>query len=658
MAQPIYKPQKIGAGKIPPYAMQRRLRSAGTREFELNDRFANGYRNREDQTNLPPAVLVSGSKNILTNVSERIQTRKGYVLDGSVSTTIAPIIGSITYEDHLGNEKNLRTWINGANTGKVEYRYVDSNGVVTWRTLLSGLSSANFNFTPWWDSTEILRVVLGVNGTANIYEWSGAVAVASTNTATTITKTGTTTWAQAGFYSAKAGRSITINGTAYTYTGGETTTTLTGLSADPTADIAADPVVHQTPITTANSGMTDLDLTRNDLILTFQRQLYVGSLQDQTVYVSKPDNYIDYAVSSLNKVGFGTQIYLDAPPVSMNALENSMVISAGKNQWYQTSSVQSTYTDTSNPAAPIVYQIITYTTNRLKTNANAAAKSQSATSSMKNDVIFISNEPTLDRLGRVEQILGTTQTTNISDPIKLDFDSYDFTDSNVFYNKYFIYVSVPKNGIILIYNVVKGYWEAPQTIPVGKFYTVGGILYGHSYLTPESYKLFEGRADRVDPTTNPLGNAIPCKAVFSYQNYGSPFSSKHFNRFYVEGYISSNTLLTLGIKYDIDGCSTTTSYTIDGSNTGYVCIGTSTGVTDDRSLGKQPLGEYPLGGNLNVINPNALPPKFRIIKTFPKKDFFEVQYSFETTATNSNWEILRFGCALEQSPTIPTEIYD
>lgn len=638
-----------GQSKGMGYSMQRRLRGARINKFSIIDKFKYGYRHREDQTNLPPGVLVPGSQNVLTNVSERIQCRQGYVLDGSTSSTITPIVSGYTFESNLNFERNLRTYIPSANNGTVEYRYVASNGTVTWRTLLSGLSSASFNFTTWWDQLEILREILMVNGTANIYEWGGGVTTVASVTANTITTNGTQTWAQLGFYAnntSHSTRKVTINGTDYTYTGGESTTTLTGVSPNPVGSVNAGDIAHQTPIVTANGSMTAMNLSRNDLIQTFQQQLWVGSLQDQTIYVSKFQNYKNYTLSSINASGFGKNFSIDSPPVSFIALENAFTISAGFNQWYQMILAQGTYTDTTNPAAPVVYNIDNWTVNRLKTNSNASAQSQALTSAMKNDVIFISNEPTLDRLGRVEQILGTTQTTNISDPIKLDFDDYDFTGGSIFYNKYFIYISVPTSGLILIYNIVKNYWEAPQTIPVSAFYTVDGALYAHSYLTPESYQLFTGRADRATSTS--LGNPIPCSVVFSYQNYNSPASLKNFNEFFIEGYISSNTTLDLGITYEIDGCATNTSYEIDGTGS-YVCLPSAQG-----SLGKESLGKIKLGGT--GTNTGQLPPKFRIIQTFPRSDFHEAQYSFTSSQTNSNWEILRFGPAIEFSTNIPTQI--
>ena len=636
------------------YSALKRLQGSKQHEFQLISDFKYGYRNREDKTNLPVGVLVEGSKNVLTNVSDRIQVRKGYLLDGPASTNAYPIVSADTFVSNLRYERNLRSYLPTSSTGVLEYRYIDpTTGAITWRTLLSSLTSASFNFAHWWDTSELLRKVLMVNGTNNVYEWAGGVTVAlsATGSPNTITKVGTTTWAQDGFTTTGT-RGVVINGTTYTYTGGETTTILTGVSADASADIAADPVVHQAPITTTLGSMTDIALSRADVIGVFARQLYIGSFYDQTVYISKSNDYKTYTTSDINESGFGQKLSLDSAPVSINALENAVVISAGKNQWYEITYSNSTYTDGTNPSAPVVYNVTDYIVNRLKTTANQAAQSQAMVSALKNDLVFISNEPTMDTLGRVEQILGAVQTSNISDSIKLDFDSYDFTGAAVFYNKYFIYLSIPTLGIVRIYNIKKGYWEAPQTIPVSMFYTVDGILYGHSSLTTESYKLFDGTADRVDPTTNPLGSPIPAVAAFSYQNYGTRNILKNFNEYYIEGYISSNATLTAGINYDLDGCNTYVSYPIVGSNKNIVCIPGS-----KASLGKESLGKNPLGGDLITQNAN-LPPKFRVIKTFPSVDFFENQFVFSSNEKNTSWEILSFGPNLRTSPSIANNIRD
>ena len=249
----------------------------------------------------------------------------------------------------------------------------------------------------------------------------------------------------------------------------------------------------------------------------------------------------------------------------------------------------------------------------------------------------------MDSLGRVENIYGTVQTTNMSDPIKLDFDTYDFTDGSIFYNRYYIYVAVPKEGLVLIYNLVRKYWEAPQTIPISRFYTVDGVLYGHSYNTPESYRLFYGSSDN--------GFDIETFANFSYQSFNQRWLIKNFQKFYVEGYINSNTTLKLNLKYDLDGWETKTMYDIEGTDTQIVAIRSAGG-----SLGSSPLGTNPLGSSSTVVDPNQLPPKFRVIKTFPSTNFWEYQSSFTSRGEDQNWEIVAFGPATKFGPTQPAQI--
>ena len=186
----------------------------------------------------------------------------------------------------------------------------------------------------------------------------------------------------------------------------------------------------------------------------------------------------------------------------------------------------------------------------------------------------------------------------------------------------------------MIFNTSKGWWEAPQILPVGRFAIINGELYGHSYQSPQTFKLFTGANDN--------GLPIDARMVMSYQNYGTRSNTKFFDEAFFEGYISSNSVLTFGIKYEIDGCSQTQTYNIEGSDTQIVCISPT-----DAELGKQPFGKNPFGGGLNLVDNK---PKMRGIKTFRRKDFYEVQFSFSSYGVDYVWEILAFGALVTKSP--------
>jgi len=610
-------------------------------EYSLVSNYKLTYRNREDVTNLPPGVLIVGSQNVLSNVSERIQIRKGYTLDGATSSALAPILASFDWLTRNNGERHLRAGFltSAGNDGKLQYRYVDSNGDVTWRDLATGATSVSFNFCTYWNTTESLREVLFVKGTPHIYRWNGATAVIASTTATTITKTGTDSWADSGFY-VTGNKSIVINGTTYDYTGGESTTTLTGVIADPTGE-ANGSVVHQAVVATANSSMTGIASTfSNGLISVLNNQIFVSALNSSVVYISRVNSYTDYTSSTPRQTGEGSSLILDANIVAFKPQENFMYVSAGKDLWYnisfqlQTSTVGVTYEQVS--ALP------------LKTGQRQGAISQAFVSHMKNNIIVATNEVTIDTFGRVETSLATPQQINISDPIKLDIDSYDFTNGSIFYFKDSIYVAIPVEGLVLIFDLTTKTWQTPQTIPVSRFYIVDGELYGHSYNTSESYKLFTGYADRV--YTGFEGHPINAKAIFSYQNYGVRNALKRATSLYVEGYINANTILTCTITYEIDGCATVKTFEIDGSDTQIVCIPSSF-----SSLGKQSLGKQKLGG-AGTTSINDLPPKFRVEKTFSNTDFFECSMSFEVLGTDNRFELLAFGLNATLASEIPVKI--
>lgn len=627
---------------------QRRLSTAKQHEYDVVSQFKIGYRNREDITNLPPGVLIIGSQNVLTNVSERVQIRQGYSLDGAVSSVIGPVLASFDWLTKINGERHLRagSLTTAGNDGKLQYRYEASDGTVTWRDLTTNLTTVAYNFTTFWDTTESLRVALFVNGTSNVYEWNGAITTLASATANTITKNGTDTWNDTGFYTT-ANKKVVINGTEYTYTAGEGTTTLTGVTPDPSAE-AVDSIIHQQVVTTANGSMTDIPSTfKNGLIRTLNNQVFIGSLTSSALYISKVNDYTDFSQSTPRQSGEGAVLILDANMVGMEPQESYMYVTCGQDLWYnvnfelQTSTVGVTYEQVN--ALP------------LKTGRQQAAFSQAFLSHMKNDVIVLTQEVTVDTFGRIETSLATPQTTNISDPIKLDIDSYDFTDGSIFYYRYYIYVAVPKEGLIRVFNLATRSWEAPQNIPVSRFYIVDGELYGHSYSTFESYKLFTGYADRVYPGF--AGFPISANWVFSYQNYGSRSSFKKATKAYVEGYIDANTTLMFTLTYELDGCATTKTFSLDGSDNQFVCINAVEG-----SLGKVSLGKNPLGGILTPGNhpgsAASLPPKFRWFPTFHNTDFFECSFSFSVLGTSQRAELLGFGLAVSGSSEIPVQNMD
>ena len=637
---------------MPTIQKEKKISKTAGEEFSIVNKFPLTYRNREDITNLPTGVLVVGSQNIMSNVSERLEVRKGYKLDGAISSVNAPILSSFDWNSKGNGERHLRAGFltSAANDGKLQFRYVASNGLATWQDLLTGLTTVSYNFTSFWDTTELLRVALFVNGSTNVYEWNGAYDTVASITSTTIVMSNTV--ATSGFYSTRD-KKVNIRGVEYTYTG-ISSKTFTGVTPDPTAQGANTPVAndicYQSVVTTATSSFTSGPASTflPNLISTLNNQIYLGSLTSPAFWVSKVNDYKNYAYSSARLPGEGMTGTLDDNMVAFVPQEDVMYFSAGKNYWYNTELTQTT-SSFWNGSSNVSITTEMFKVKPLKTNPKQGAQSQGLVGSMKNNVIMVSNEPTFDTLGRVDQILGTPQTTNISDSIKLDFDNYDFTYGHVFYWRWYLLVSIPKAGIVRMYSLATKSWEAPMTLPISRFYTVNGELYGHSYNTSESYQLFTGYRDRTlqDGTG---GSPYLAIANFSYNNFGLRTSLKNANKFYMEGYISPNTSMSCFVNYEQDGNLTQQTFNVLGDDTTIVSQPVGSG-----ALGKNYLGAAPIGSEI-ASSLTGLPPKFRVIKTFPRFDFYECQFSFSISGVDQNFQLLAFGMNAELSATTNAQI--
>lgn len=618
---------KAPSYRDPSYSSSRRIGQAKTREFTLVSSYTHGYRNREDVTMLPPGVLVQGSQNVVTNVFGRVSIVQGFALDGAASVVLAPVTTAFDYEMHTGQIQHLRACLltTAGNDGKLQYRYVNGSGTVTWRDLLTSLTSTSFNFTNFWDTTNLQSLLLMVNGASSVTEWTGGVTTIASVTVNTLTKSGTTTWAEEGFYTTGT-HSVVINGVTYQATGGWGTLTLTGVGTNPVGPVNAGDIAHQLPETTANGSLTGIpSALTNDLISILRNQVYLASLKSRAVYISKVNNYKDFSFTApVRVVGEGALVTLDGPTVSFAPQEDQMYISGGKDFWYQTKFTL----DATN--AKEAFEIV-----RLKTTNQQGTQSQAFTTKVKNDIVFLSNEPIINSLGRVDNVVLTPQITDLSNSIVNDMNMYDFTSGSIFYWRNFILVAVPKNGLIRIYNKTNPaneYWEAPVGYPITCFSIIDGDLYGHSYQTSESYKLFTGY--------NFNGAPVDARAIFSFENYGVRTTSKSFNEYYVEGYISANTTLTTSYQFDIDGCATILSKSILGTDTSIVCIG-----SDDNSLGKKHLGENPLGADIATASATSLPPKFRVVLTSVRTPFYEFQPQFTSYGIDFHWELIAHGPA-------------
>lgn len=172
-----------------------------------------GYISSLDPSLAEANVMILGSKNVYKKLSGTIAVRPGRKLRGTTSATIAPVRSSAE-PIILGNTRPMRVC-----NGKWQVEMTTSSGVLTWADILTGLTDitqTRFVFNTWWDDNNKKDVVVGVNGSGNLYAWSGGVGELLSATANTITLVGTQSALQLGFDSSGT---LLIGGVEYTYTG-------------------------------------------------------------------------------------------------------------------------------------------------------------------------------------------------------------------------------------------------------------------------------------------------------------------------------------------------------------------------------------------------------------------------------------------------------
>jgi hypothetical protein len=584
------------------------------KEFKLvNLAKFGGYINKADVTNVGTDFLVSGSQNVIYSDEGRIGTRKGYTLLGVADTTLEPITAEYSWKTARGDEIMIRGRNDGTNDGTLEF-YIDELGEFV--ELVNSLGTGLFNFTTYWDTTEAQDALIFVCGDSNLYYWSGGVTTYESSTINTITKQGTSSWAEEGFLTAGT-RKVIIDGTEYEYTGGETTTTLTGVTPDPSgAGYTAGDSVHQAVRTQANTPASNL---HNSLVATYQNQIYVGDLTRRDVYVSAVGDYTTYTFASPRAVGEGALLTLNETPTAMIEHNETIYISTS-NQWYFVKFQLSDDLQNEDLYIEMYDSLI-----------GGGAVNQQSVFKTKNDIFYISNEKIIDNLNRVKQQdvegYGVGIGEPLSEPIKLELEGYNITNCSGKYYRNNAYFNFPAEGKTLIYNMYKMFWETPQILPVRVMSVWGGDLYIHSNSIHETYKMFDGYNDN--------GNSMYARAVFSYVNYGIPHQQKGLTEWFSEGYISSNTDITQKVLLDYKGYTGEFTYTIDGEDTDIVFATPQTG-----NLGKSPLGHEPIGGTVTTADELR---KFRVIFTNYKTDFYEVQVEYSSNDIDQRWFILHQG---------------
>lgn len=467
------------------------------------------------------------------------------------------------------------------------------------------------------------------------------------------------TFAEARFFKNNYGfnntpRQANINGVPYTYTGGEITGTLTGVTPDPTA--ATTPITNGTTIIQTVRKFTGTDIQTNggvaallgflvDLICVVNGYVFVGSTKSQLLLNSKVTNFTDFGYTPITrKPGEGNIMRLNSCPTAF--------IAAGNQQTQNRTTKLSIFAGTSEQYNIIFtlsgdQQSETIDIDTPQVGTNLAARSQDCVTSIRNSIIYISQEPTVEQLGHMPQGVDTPRSLPMSDSIKNDIEAYNLTNASVFYGRRDLWIALPNEGIYLRFDFTNNYWQPPQTGSFSLFSLIDGVVCAHSAFSNETYELEYGYND--------LGAPITFVAAYGYNNYGSRFSLKNFDETATELYISKNTKVQKIVYFDYEGATDTRSFLIDGADQSITFM-----PNRPASLGSQPLGTNPLGSSTEATDETnegyVGMGKCRVIHSTTPLDFFEEQTIFACNTLDGRFHIIGFASNVVLSENEPAFI--
>jgi hypothetical protein len=520
-------------------------------------------------------------------------------------------------------------------------------------------------------NNNIPYLVSGVSDTALTIDPNYSVTTEAAGATVVLQLSGGSTWAAARAHTNNAGdandRAFTINGIKYTYTGGESTGTLTGVSPSPFANptpivfgsIATQTVRTYSTVTVQSGTLSNYTI---DIVWVVQNQIVLGSKSNRTVYISKQSDFTNYTYTTpLRLPGEGATITLDACPsgfakgpytTSLTA-PSLFFISAAPSRWYRVSFYQQTQTD----ALGVTQLYETTPCQAIPTGTNSAAISQDAIIDVKNAEVYISYEQAVDSLQHVTSVvIDAPQTIPFSDPIKDDIEGYNLTGAHGVYHHRTLWITLPAEGRIIAYDYVNGYWQPPQTANFSRLALVkiNGVitLCGHAANSNETYILFDGffNQNKTQIYTD-NGATIKAVAAFGYENYGSRFSLKRFSEMATELYIAPATKVHDDCYLDYGGFTHIQNKIIDivaNPSLKFSPVGNS-------GEGENPEGYAPEGSTTDVI-PVLI--KCRVVNDVdPNYDFFERQRIFWSDSLGGHFEILAYGEDIQSSENLPTWIH-
>lgn len=536
-----------------------------------------GYIEGKDITMIDVVNLAYPSKDVLVTKGKVI-TRGGLVNDGTLKSVDEAIHSEFTWTDSLGGVRPIR--VHGQ-TVQVKYNS-------KWYTIFTGLGTDTIRvfFATWVDgnTTIIKKRLIFCDGTPNLYSWNGAIAVVDTADANTINIAGVDTCLQLGFDDGS-----TTNQTLLHFIGSATTANSEELQTNNpsaaaleisgtfnTTPVAGDVVIAK-PVTFSNEISSAFNI---DVIYSYKNHIICANYNRVHLYWSHVSTYslatgLDFTqpVAASRTALTAIFMQLDGNFTAMISRQNVLWVSDA-NDWYKiTKSIEQNAYD------------LWVDVEKFETGERKGALPM-AVAKHKGDIIYMGQDKSLQRVTTVE-ITGRDDIKTLSDDVEDLFARLDMDDIRLYYVERAIYIICPQDSTLVILDMIEGYFQPPQTMPINCMSVIEGIKYGHHNAENSTYELFSGKTD--------LGTPVQGIIAFAYQSGQHEYKYKKNTLFGVNCRINLDTIVTVQEFFEEEGAKASPSWAINGATVKKLSV------DDDVSWATHPYATRSIGGADMVV---------------------------------------------------------
>lgn len=430
---------------------------------------------------------------------------------------------------------------------------------------------------------------------------------------------------------------LTIGGVLYAYTGGETTTTLTGVTPDPSA-LVATTVVLQAVVTYPNTPAAGFS---NDFIKVINNQVYVGSYTSRLCYISSNSDFTNYVIPTPRLPGSPELLTLDSTLNGIGVRTGKAHISIGTGEWAIV-----TFTDITVGAT-----LTQQTTVDVKPVAKlAAAYAHEFIANAGDNIVYLAQDQQVRTFGDFNQSFVAAY-PSLSQEISTELMAENFSGGGLKCIGDFTYLTAPVSGKTYLYQVrqsvdetntvvVERLWHSPFIWNATRIDEINGTVVVFSNANPQVYEVWDtGQWHDDSPSDEPL--PYSCVLAFSYRNGGRRQGLIKFDKLFSEGYMTQGTPLNLTINYNYQGATNNPTVIINSIDRSTTFFTPSVGSLGDSSLGDKPLGDEIEDETVSADLQNL--PKFKNINSLAQINCFEYQPVFFSDTADAQWEILAMG---------------